>query len=48
MRAIIESLGALLRALFGSQGRFINNLRADSTETYLEEEKQASDVRRAA
>lgn len=48
MRAIIESLGALLRALFGSQGRFINNLSADTNETYLSEEDQESDVRRAA
>lgn len=46
MRAIIETLGAWLRALFGSQGRFIDNLPVDQTEAYIEE--ASHDERRAA
>ncbi|MGV3616585.1 MAG: hypothetical protein ACO1SV_14750 [Fimbriimonas sp.] len=37
MKGIIESIGALLRALFGSQGRFIEPLPIDAAEACLEE-----------
>jgi hypothetical protein len=49
MKGIIESIGALLRALFGSQGRFIEPLPIDTAEACLEEAVHDEDrVRRAA
>lgn len=48
MRAIIETLGAWLRALFGSQGRFIDNLPVDRAEAFIEEANHEEAPRRAA